>query len=62
MIFRTHNEGDSVKISIPVANVIEVEESTVLEFTDTVKIKVYPNDDTYAVDEVFSPYLSGLAS
>ena len=26
VIFRTHNEGDSVKISIPVANVMGVEE------------------------------------
>lgn len=52
VIFRSHNDGDSVKISIPVANVIEVEESHVLEFADTVKIKVYPNDDTYALDEV----------
>lgn len=52
MIFRSHNEGDSVKISIPVENVIEVEESPVLEFADTFKLKVVDNDDTYAIDEV----------
>lgn len=56
VIFRSHNEGDSVKISIPVENVIEVEESPVLEFADTFKLKVVDNDDTYAIDEVaFSP-------
>lgn len=52
VIFRSHNEGDSVKISIPVENVIEVEESPVLEFADTFKLKVVDNDDTYAIDEV----------
>jgi sterol 3beta-glucosyltransferase len=52
VIFRTHNDGDSVKISIPVENMIEIEESPVLEFADTIKLKVFDNDDTYAIDEV----------
>lgn len=56
VIFRSHNEGDSVKISIPVENVIEVEESPVLEFADTFKLKVVDNDDTYAIDEVALPF------
>lgn len=58
VIFRSHNEGDSVKISIPVENVIEVEESPVLEFADTFKLKVVDNDDTYAIDEVTFPSIS----
>lgn len=57
VIFRSHNEGDSVKISIPVENVIEVEESPVLEFADTFKLKVVDNDDTYAIDEVTNKYI-----
>lgn len=57
VIFRTHNEGDSVKISIPVANVMDVEESPVLEFADTVKLKVVEND-TYAIDEYFFSFFS----
>lgn len=55
VIFRTHNDGDSVKISIPVANVMGVEESPVLEFADTIKLNVVDNDDTYAMDEVRVP-------
>ncbi|PWW72120.1 Glycosyltransferase Family 1 protein [Tuber magnatum] len=58
VIFRSHNEGDSVKISIPVGNVIEVEESPVLEFADTFKLKVVDNDDTYAIDEYFFSFFS----
>lgn len=57
VIFRTHNEGDSVKISIPTENLIDVEESPVLEFADTIKLKVFTNDDTYAIDEVCLYYI-----
>lgn len=52
VIFRSHNDGDSVKISIPVENVIDIEENPVLDFADTVKIRVIDNDETYAIDEV----------
>ncbi|KAI9889028.1 MAG: Sterol 3-beta-glucosyltransferase [Vezdaea aestivalis] len=52
VIFRSHNEGDSVKISIPMANIIDIEDSPVLGFADTFKIRAVDNDDTYAVDEI----------
>lgn len=51
VIFRTHNEGNSVKISLPIQNVLEIEESTILDFAETVKIRVIDNDETYAIDE-----------
>lgn len=52
VIFRSHNDGDSVKISLPTANVIDIEETQMLEFADTCKIRVIDNDETYAIDEV----------
>jgi sterol 3beta-glucosyltransferase len=52
VIFRTHNEGDSVKISLPIENVIDIEESKMVELADTCKIRVVDNDETYAIDEV----------
>lgn len=52
VIFRTHNEGNSVKISLPIANVLEVEQSPVLDFNHTFKIRVIDNDRTFAIDEV----------
>jgi sterol 3beta-glucosyltransferase len=52
VIFRTHNEGNSVKISLPIQNVLEIEESTILDFAETVKVRVIDNDETYAIDEV----------
>ena len=52
-IFRSHNDGDSVKISLPVENVIDIEESPVLDFAETIKIRVVDSDETYAIDEVF---------
>ena len=54
VIFRSHNDGDSVKISLPIENVIDIEESPVMEkVAETLKIRVVDSDETYAVDEVF---------
>lgn len=52
VIFRSHNDGDSVKISLPIENVIDVEETQMLDFAETCKIRVIDNDETYAIDEV----------
>lgn len=55
VIFRSHNDGDSVKISLPIENVIDIEETNMLDFADTCKIRVIDNDETYAIDEVCQP-------
>lgn len=55
VIFRSHNEGDSVKISLPIDNVIDIEETQMMDFSDTCKIRVVDNDETYAIDEVSTP-------
>lgn len=52
VIFRTHNDGDSVKVSFPIQNIIDIEESPMAEFAETVKIRVIDSEDTYAIDEV----------
>ncbi len=52
VIFRSHNDGDSVKISLPIENVIDIEESPVIEFAETLKVRVVDSDETYAIDEV----------
>lgn len=57
-IFRSHNDGDIVKISIPTENVIDVEDNPIIEFADTVKIRVFDNDETYAIDEYFFSFTS----
>lgn len=57
VIFRTHNDGDSVKVSFPIENVIDIEESPMAEFAETLKIRVLDSGDTYAIDEVCSIYL-----
>ncbi|OLN91682.1 Sterol 3-beta-glucosyltransferase [Colletotrichum chlorophyti] len=58
VIFRSHNEGDSVKISLPIENVIDIEDTHMLEFADTCKIRVIDNDETYAIDEYFFSFFS----
>ncbi|KAH8661620.1 sterol 3-beta-glucosyltransferase [Tricladium varicosporioides] len=58
IIFRSHNEGDSVKISLPIANIIDIEDSQIVDFADTCKIRVIDNDETYAIDEYFFSFFS----
>ncbi|RYP18250.1 hypothetical protein DL765_004049 [Monosporascus sp. GIB2] len=58
VIFRSHNDGDSVKISLPIENVLDVEDSQMIEFADTCKIRVIDNDETYAIDEYFFSFFS----
>ncbi|KAJ5132352.1 hypothetical protein N7448_006510 [Penicillium atrosanguineum] len=53
VIFRTHNEGDSVKVSFPIRNIIDLEESPMTEFAETFKIRVIDSSETYAIDEYF---------
>jgi len=66
VIFRSHNEGDSVKISLPIENIIDIEDSQIVDFADTCKIRVIDNDETYAIDEVKQSldfiYVSALIS
>ena len=61
VIFRSHNDGDSVKISLPIENVIDVEESPVSGLAETLKIRVVDNDETYAVEEVWRLYTQRCA-
>lgn len=52
VIFRSHNDGDSVKIAMPVEDIIQIEESPVLEFADTYKIVVADKQDDFAIEDV----------
>ncbi|KAI0453904.1 hypothetical protein F5B21DRAFT_525371 [Xylaria acuta] len=58
VIFRSHNEGDSVKISLPIVNIIDVEDSQMIEFADTCKLRVIDNDETFSIDEYFFSFFS----
>lgn len=58
VIFRSHNDGDSVKISLPIENVVDVEESPVVDFAETIMVRVVENDDSYAIDEYYFSFFS----
>jgi sterol 3beta-glucosyltransferase len=62
VIFRTHNEGDSVKVSFPIENIIDLEESPMADFADTFKIRVVDSGETYAIDEVCCGSINGMSS
>lgn len=50
-IFRSRNEGDFVKIVIPVGNVIDLEQSEIMDLAVTLKIRAIEGEETYAIDE-----------
>ncbi|KAJ6261826.1 Sterol 3-beta-glucosyltransferase [Drechslerella dactyloides] len=58
VMFRIHNDGDSVKVVIPIENVLDIEKSPVIEFADTFKLKVVADDESYAIDEYFFSFFS----
>ncbi|KAL4980410.1 sterol 3-beta-glucosyltransferase [Aspergillus desertorum] len=63
VIFRTHNEGESIKVSFPIENILDIEESPMVEFAQTFKIRVVESEETYAIDEHYFTFFdsdSGL--
>ena len=63
VIFRSHNKGDSVKISMPIENVVDIEEAPVMDVAETIKVRVADADEgfaVFAVDEVMQMLVSML--
>lgn len=58
VIFRSHNKEDSVKISFPIENIIDLEESPMIEFAETFKIRVIDSTETFAIDEYFFSFFN----
>lgn len=51
VIFRSHNDGDGVKVVLPIEGIFGLEESPVLEFADTFKLD-FLNQVDHTTDEV----------
>jgi sterol 3beta-glucosyltransferase len=62
VIFRTHNQGDSIKISLPIVNLDDIERMPMLDFAETVKLRVLDSDETFAVDEYFFTFFGESGS
>jgi len=60
VIFCCKNDGDAVKIDIPIANIIDVEQCDALEFASTTRVRAI-HDETFAVlDHYFSFFSDNL--
>ncbi|KAG0288961.1 Sterol 3-beta-glucosyltransferase [Linnemannia gamsii] len=59
-IFHAKMEGENVKISIPLANVVDVEMNT-MAFAEAIQVKVMENDESFAVDEYYFAYFNETA-
>jgi sterol 3beta-glucosyltransferase len=58
VIFRSHNDGDSVKISLPVRNVIDVAPAPFVDGANTVSVSVVDSVDAFAIEEYFFTFAS----
>lgn len=52
-IFTIRNKGDTVTIKIPLQNILDVENSEIIEGSNTCKVKVLESPETFAVDDYF---------
>ncbi|BGP13097.1 hypothetical protein JCM10213_000900 [Rhodosporidiobolus nylandii] len=60
VVFRCQNEGESVKIAVPLETVVDVEKSNGLEFAETIRVRVYDADEGYDIDEYWLSYFKDL--
>ncbi|SCV72662.1 BQ2448_4199 [Microbotryum intermedium] len=59
-VFRCQNEGESVKICIPLETVVDIEFSNNLEFAETIRVRVYDSTEGYALDDYWLAYFSDI--
>lgn len=53
VIFRKTTSGNTVKISLLIEDIMDVEQADVMDFAQTLKLRVMSSDDTYAIDDYF---------
>jgi sterol 3beta-glucosyltransferase len=53
-ILNTHNDGGLIKITLPIENILDIDDNYIrgIAFSESLRIRVIDNDETYAVDEV----------
>lgn len=56
-IFLSRNEGDQVKIKIPVENIVDLEESNLQEFGVALKVRAIDSEETFSIDEYVLAFL-----
>ncbi|GAA5860234.1 hypothetical protein JCM3774_000351 [Rhodotorula dairenensis] len=60
VVFRCQNEGESVKIAIPLETIVDVEKTSSLEFAEMIRVRVYDADEGYSLDEYYLSYFKDL--
>ncbi|KAI5295299.1 Sterol 3-beta-glucosyltransferase [Ascosphaera acerosa] len=58
VIFRTANEGNSVKVCIPIRNVVDMEETIMFRCAEAIRLRAIEDGETYALDEYMFGFLS----
>jgi sterol 3beta-glucosyltransferase len=59
-MFKAQHTGDSVRVAIPYAAILDVEKSTAMDFSETIEVKVVDQVNSFEVDSYFFAYLPNL--
>ena len=58
VILRLRNDGDSVKVSLPIENIVDLEVVPMADFAETCRLRVIDNEETYSIDEYYFSFFS----
>ncbi|KAF8641000.1 hypothetical protein AX17_000645 [Amanita inopinata Kibby_2008] len=61
VIFKAQNMGDSVKIAIPYSLILDIEKSSAMDFSETIEVKVFEEEEQYSVDSYFFAYFRDMS-
>ncbi|CDO92746.1 unnamed protein product [Kluyveromyces dobzhanskii CBS 2104] len=56
-----HSETNTMTVKIPLQNILDLEETNILDRSGTLRIRALENSSTYAVDEYFFVFFKGSA-
>lgn len=62
MFASQHSDTNTMTIKIPLQNIVDLEETSILDKSGTLRIKALENLSTYAVDEYFFVFFKGNAN
>lgn len=59
-IFKAKSSGNSLKISLPFGNIIDIEQTEAFEFQQFVQIRAVGIDDSFVLDEYYFAYFNDI--
>lgn len=61
-IFKAKSSGNSLKVSLPFGNIVDIEQTEAFEFQQYVQIRAVGVDDSFVLDEYYFAYFNDIKS